>query len=188
MGLFEVEPIRVNHSIPDAVGVAIHTPVGTIVQTGDFKFDPTPIDDSPTDMTHLARLGSEGVHILLGDSTGVEKKGSTGSETLVLQGLSNAFAKAEGRIIVSSFASQLQRIQQVVWLAHHHKRVVALTGRSMVNYTRIARDVGCLNVPPDTLVSVEETSLRPNHEVVFLATGSQGEPNAALARISKGTS
>ncbi len=187
LGPFEVEPIRVNHSIPDAVGVAVHTPVGTIVQTGDFKFDPTPFDNFPTDMAHLARLGSEGVHMLLGDSTGVEKKGSTGSEALVQQALSNAFAEAEGRILVSSFASQLQRIQQVLWLAHEHKRVVALTGRSMLNYTRIARQVGCLNVPPDTLVSIQEASLRKNHEVVFLATGSQGEPNAALARISKGS-
>ena len=184
LGPFEVEPIRVNHSIPDAVALAIHTPVGTVVQTGDFKFDPTPIDESPTDMAHLARLGSEGVLVLLSDSTGVERKGKTESETIVAEALERAFAEAEGRIIVTSFASQLQRVQQVLWLARRHNRVVALTGRSMLNYTRIARQVGCLKVPLGVLVTVEEALQKADDEVVFLATGSQGEPNAALARMA----
>lgn len=185
LGPFEVEPIRVSHSIPDAVAVAIHTPVGIVVQTGDFKFDHTPVDGRTTDLAHLARLGHEGVLMMLGDSTGVERKGSSGSETIVAEALGRVFAEAEGRIIVTSFASQLQRVQQVLRIARRHNRVVALTGRSMVNYTRIARQLGYINAPQGLLVNVQEALQKPDHEVVFLATGSQGEPAAALARMAK---
>ncbi len=187
IGPFEVEPIRVSHSIPDAVALAIRTPVGIIVQTGDFRFDHTPMDGRTTDMGHLASLGNEGVLALLGDSTGVEKKGSTQSEAVVVEALERVFNEAEGRIIIASFASQLQRVQQVFRIARRHGRVVATTGRSMEKNVDIARTLGYLEVPPGLLVSVEEALQKPHDQVVFLATGSQGEPRAALARMANGT-
>ncbi|MBA3532878.1 MAG: ribonuclease J [Ardenticatenales bacterium] len=187
VGPFEVEPIRVSHSIPDAVALAIRTPVGIVVQTGDFKFDHTPIDGRTTDLGHLARLGNEGVLMVLGDSTGVEKKGVTESEVVVAAALERVFASAEGRIIVASFASQLQRVHQVLHIARRHNRVIAAVGRSMTNNVRIAQELGYLDIPPGLLVSVEEALQKAHHEVAFLATGSQGEPRAALARMANGT-
>ncbi len=187
IGSFEVEPIRVSHSVPDAVALAIRTPVGIVVQTGDFRFDHTPVDGRTTDMGHLARLGSEGVLALLSDSTGVEKKGTTESEAVVAEALERVFDEAEGRIIVTSFASQLQRVQQVLRIARRHSRVVAPTGRSMVSNIEIAQQLGYLDVPPGLLVSIEEALQKPHDRVVFLATGSQGEPRAALARMASGT-
>lgn len=187
LGPFEIEPIRVSHSIPDAVAIALRTPVGMIVQTGDFKFDHTPLDGRTTDLGHLARLGSEGVTMLLGDSTGVERRGSTESEAVLVEAFERVFEAAEGRIIVACFASQLQRVQQVIRIARRHNRVVAPTGRSMMNNVRIAQELGYLDTPPGILVSVEEALQRPHSDVVFLATGSQGEPRAALARMASGT-
>ncbi len=187
IGPFEVEPIRVSHSIPDAVALAIRTPVGMVVQTGDFRFDHTPVDGRTTDMGHLARLGSEGVMALLGDSTGVERRGPTQSEAVVADALERVFNEAEGRIIVASFASQLQRVQQVLRIARRHDRVVATTGRSMINNVEVARELGYLEVPPGLIVSIEEALQKPHDQVVFLSTGSQGEPRAALARMANGT-
>ncbi|MGH2545000.1 MAG: ribonuclease J, partial [Ardenticatenaceae bacterium] len=187
IGPFEVEPVRVSHSIPDAVALALRTPVGIVVQTGDFRFDHTPVDGRTTDAGHLARLGSEGVLALLGDSTGIEHKGSTESEAVVAEALERVFDEADGRLIVASFASQLQRVQQVLRIARRHGRVVAPTGRSMVNNVRIAQELGYLEIPSGLLVSVEEALQKAHDQVVFLATGSQGEPRAALARMASGT-
>jgi ribonuclease J len=187
IGSFEVEPVRVSHSIPDAVALAIRTPVGLVVQTGDFRFDHTPVDGRMTDMGHLARLGNEGVLMLLGDSTGVERAGPSESEAVVSEALERVFEQADGRLIIASFASQLQRAHQILHIARRNNRVIAPTGRSMINNIRIAQELGYLDVPPGLLVSVEEALQRPHNEVVFLATGSQGEPRAALARMSSGT-
>lgn len=184
VGPYEIEPVRVSHSIPDSAALAIRTPVGMIVQTGDFKFDHTPIDGRRTDINRLAALGNEGVLMLLGDSTGVEKKGSTKSEAIVAQALEKVFKETEGRLIITSFASQLQRVQQVLEIAERHNRVVATVGRSMINYSRIARELGYLNVTDGLLVTVEEALQKAPHEVVILATGSQGEPRAALALMA----
>ncbi|HEX8681890.1 MAG TPA: ribonuclease J [Ardenticatenaceae bacterium] len=187
VGPFEVEPVRVSHSIPDAVALALHTPVGVIVQTGDFKFDHTPVDGRTTDMGHLARLGSEGVLMVLGDSTGIERAGTTESEAVVADAFERVFDNAQGRLIIASFASQLQRVHQVLHMARRHDRVVAPVGRSMVNNVKIAQELGYLDVPPGLFVTVEEALQKPHDQVVFLATGSQGEPRAALARMSTGT-
>lgn len=187
VGPLEVEPIRVSHSIPDAVALAIRTPVGLIVVSSDYKFDHTPIDGRPTDMAHLARLGAEGVLALLGDSTGAEKRGSTASERIVADALEDVFDEAAGRIIIATFASQLSRVQQVLRVARHHDRVVAVTGRSMAQNVEIAQELGYLDVPSGLLVSLEEALQRPHEQVVLLVTGSQGEPSSALSRMASGT-
>lgn len=184
LGPYEIEPVRVSHSIPDSAALAIRTPVGMIVQTGDFKFDHTPVDGRRTDINRLAALGNEGVLMLLGDSTGVEKKGSTESEAIVAEALEKVFHETEGRLIITSFASQLQRVQQVLQIAQRHNRVVATVGRSMINYSRIARELGYLSVNDGTLVTIQEALQKQPHEVVILATGSQGEPRAALALMA----
>jgi ribonuclease J len=187
VGPFEVEPIRMSHSIPDALALAIRTPVGIIVMSGDYKFDHTPIDGRTTDAAHLARLGAEGVLALLGDSTGAEKHGSTPSERLVADALEDVFDMAPGRIIIATFASQLSRVQQVLKVAPRHNRVVAVVGRSMSQNVQMALELGYLSVPPGVLVSVEEALQRAPGQVVILATGSQGEPSAALSRMANGT-
>lgn len=184
LGPYEIEPVRVSHSIPDSVALAIRTPVGMIVQTGDFKFDHTPVDGRRTDINRLAHLGDGGVLMLLSDSTGVEKEGATESEAVVAQALEKVFQETKGRLIITSFASQLQRVQQVFEAAERHNRVVAIAGRSMINYSRIARELGYIKVPDGLLVTVEEALQKAPHEVVILATGSQGEPRAALALIA----
>ncbi|MCB0075951.1 MAG: ribonuclease J [Anaerolineales bacterium] len=187
IGQFEIEPIRVSHSIPDSAALAIRTPVGTIVQTGDFRFDHTPIDGRTTDMAHLARLGNEGVLALLGDSTGIERESSTESEAVVSEALDRIFHDADGRIIIATFASQLQRVQEILRIARRHDRVVAPTGRSMIKNVEIARELGYLSIPPGLLVSLDEAMALPHDKVVLLATGSQGEPRAALARMANGS-
>jgi len=187
VGPFEIEPIRASHSIPDALSLAIRTPVGLIVMSGDYKFDHTPIDGQPTDIAHLARLGAEGVLALLGDSTGAEKRGGTPSERIVADALEDVFDEAQGRIIIATFASQIGRVQQVLRVARRHDRVVAVTGRSMSQNVQIAQELGYLEVPPGVLVSLEEALQRPPDQVVILATGSQGEPSSALSRMANGT-
>ncbi|MBC7334888.1 MAG: ribonuclease J, partial [Clostridia bacterium] len=184
IGPFKVEFIRVSHSIADAVAVAVHTPLGTIVHTGDFKFDPTPVDGEVTDFYKFAELGEKGVLVLLSDSTNVERPGYTLSERTVGEAFAEAFHQARERIIVASFASNIPRIQQVINLASRFGRRVAVAGRSMVNVVTIASELGYLKIPPGTLVDLDEVNRLPHREVVILTTGSQGEPMSALSRMA----
>jgi ribonuclease J len=181
-----VEFFRVNHSIPDAVGVVIRTPAGTVVHTGDYKFDHTPVDGRPADIGTLARLGDEGVLALLGDSTRVESPGYTPSERVIGETFDAIFARAQGRILVATFASLISRVQQVIDAAVKHGRRVALVGRSMVNNAQMALELGYLSAPEGTLVRVEEAGRLAPQQVVIVCTGSQGEPTSALTRIAGG--
>jgi ribonuclease J len=184
LGECEAEFFHVNHSIPDAVGVVIHTPVGTVVDTGDYKFDYTPIDGKPADLAALGRIGNEGVLVMMGDSTRVESPGYTPSERVINDSLDKIFANAPGRVLLATFASLLSRVQQVIDTAVRYERVVALVGRSMVNNVQMAIDLGYLNVPPSTLIRAEDINRYPPERVVIICTGSQGEPTSALTRIA----
>ncbi|MFP5503914.1 MAG: ribonuclease J [Candidatus Sericytochromatia bacterium] len=186
VGDFEVEFIRVCHSIADAVAIAVHTPIGTVLYTGDFKFDPTPIDGQTTDYYKLTELGEKGLLCLLSDSTNATKKGFTPSEASVAPALDTAFHQAKGRIMVTTFASNIHRVQQVLNAAVRHERRVLLLGRSMLNVTQRAHNLGYLKYPEGLLLSLEEAKVMPDEEVVILMTGSQGEPMAALSRITHG--
>ena len=186
LGPFRVEPIRVTHSIVDGIGLAIDTPVGTIVHTGDFKLDPSPLDGEAPDYRKFAELGEQGVLVLCSDSTNVDRPGHTRSELDVGQALTERFARAGGRIIVATFASHIHRIQQVLTLAARHGRQVALVGMSMQKNVTIASTLGYLRVPDGLVVPLEELSgLAPDRQVI-LSTGSQGEPHSALALIAAG--
>lgn len=185
-GTFEIEFININHSIPDSVAMAIRTKVGTIIYTGDYKFDHTPIDGRFTDFQRLGQLGSEGVLALLGDSTNAEREGTTLSESVVNKTIEEAFKLINGRIIVSTFSSNIHRVQQVFDAAYKTNRKVAITGRSMINVIGIASQLGYLNIPEGILVDIRNTKSLPPHQVALLMTGSQGEPMAALTRISRG--
>ncbi len=185
-GLFDVEFFHVCHSVPDAVGLAIRTPAGLIVHTGDFKFDHTPSWGEPPDFGALARFGSEGVLALLSDSTNADRPGFTPSERTVDEGLDKAFREAEGRIIVTTFASLLSRIQQIINVAARHNRVVAVDGRSLEEALQQAQNLGYLDIPPGLLVESSKLKGRPDHQVTIIATGSQGEPSAALGRMADG--
>lgn len=186
IGSFEVEFIHVNHSIPDSAAMAIRTRAGTILYTGDYKFDHTPIDGKPTDFQRLGQIGSEGVLALLGDSTNAEREGTTLSERVVSQTIEETFELVTGRIIISTFSTNIHRVQQIFHAAWRTGRKVALAGRSMTNVITVASQLGYLNIPDGTLVDLRTiNSLKPN-EVVLLMTGSQGEPEAALTRISRG--
>jgi ribonuclease J len=184
LGAFRVEPIRVTHSIVDGIGYAIDTPVGTLVHTGDFKFDPSPIDAECSDYHRLAELGERGVLCLLSDSTNVDRPGTTPSEREVGRHLAERFRRAPGRIIVATFASHIHRIQQVLDLAHAAGRRVALLGRSMEANVRIAGELGYLHVPEGCVVPLEDLGGLPAYRQVILSTGSQGEPNSAMALMA----
>jgi len=184
LGVFGFDFIPVNHSIPDGVALFIRTPVGTILHTGDFKFDQTPIDGRLTDYGALAAAGKKGVTLLMSDSTNAESAGITHSEATVGAALRDIFADAEQRIIVASFASHIHRIQQVCDAAVASGRKVVVTGRSMINNTRIARQLGYLTISDDDLVDAYEMGDLPPDRVVVLSTGSQGEPLSALARMA----
>jgi ribonuclease J len=186
IGGFRVTPFRVNHSIPDAVGFAVHTPAGAIVHTGDFKFDYTPVDGQVADMRLLARLGSEGVLCLFADSTNVERPGYTPSERLVGEAIARVMRAAKQRVIVATFASNVHRIQQVFDVAHELGRKVAVVGRSMVDTVDVALELGYLEVPRGTYVEIDEAGRLPPDRVALLTTGSQGEPLSALARLASG--
>ena len=184
LGPFRVEAIRVTHSIADGIGLAIDTPVGTIVHTGDFKLDPSPIDHEYPDYTRFAELGERGVLCLCSDSTNVDRPGHTRSETEVGQALAPRFEKARGRIILATFASHIHRIQQVLDLASRFGRKVALLGMSMVGNVRIAAELGYLKIPDGILLPLEELAeLAPSRQVI-LSTGSQGEEHSALALLA----
>jgi ribonuclease J len=186
LGPFECEFFAVNHSIPDALAVAVRTPAGLILHTGDFKMDQVPLDGRITDLAGFARLGAEGVDLLLSDSTNAEVPGFVSPERDIGPVLSAIFGKARGRIIVASFASHVHRVQQVFDAAWEHERKVALIGRSMVRNMGIARDLGLLHVPEGLLVGLDEATNLPPDEIVFMSTGSQGEPMSALGRMSTG--
>ncbi len=184
VGDMRVEFFRVAHSIPDAVGMAIHTPVGTVVHTGDFKFDHTPVDGGRTDIAKLAQLGSEGVFLLLSDSTYAEVPGFTPSEQVVGIELDRIIGQASGRVIVACFASLISRIQQVIDAAMAANRKVVVLGRSMQNNVTMALDMGYLYAPDGLLINVDQLRRLPPEKVVVIVTGSQGEPAAVLARIA----
>ena len=179
-----VEIVRVNHSIPDAVALAIHTPIGTVVHTGDYKFDYTPTGGQPADFGTLARIGTEGVLIMMGDSTRVETPGYTPSERVINESFDKIFANAPGRILIATFASLISRVQQVVDAATRYERQVALVGRSMVNNVQMAIELGYLKIPKSTLIRAEDINKFPPERVVIICTGSQGEPTSALTRIA----
>ncbi|MGE4427327.1 MAG: ribonuclease J, partial [Solirubrobacteraceae bacterium] len=181
---FELEFIHATHSIPDACNVAVTSELGTLLFTGDYKFHQNPVDGPPADFLRLARFGSEGLLMVLGDSTNVDRPGWSPSESLVGPELYNVFARQRGRIIVTSFASNLHRVQQVIDSAHKLNRKVCLLGRSMKKNTNIARTLGILNVPDGLLVQPRELEHLPDHRVVVMCTGSQGEPLAALRRMA----
>jgi ribonuclease J len=187
LGDFGLEFIGVNHSIPDAVAIAIHTGAGLIVFSGDYKIDLTPIEGSPMDLGRLAAMGEEGVLAYFGDSTNSERPGYVPSERIVGDTFNQIFEEAEGRIIVASFASHIHRIQQVVEAAKKHDRLVGVTGRSMIRNVQIARDLGYLDLPDAMLVDQREINRVPDGDIAVLTTGSQGEPMAALSRIANGT-
>ncbi len=187
LGPFEVEWVRVAHSVPDSCSVVVRTPAGAVVVSGDFKFDSTPIDGKPTDVARLAELGEEGVLALLLDSTNVERPGITPSERVVGERFQQLFAEAPGRVLVTTFASNVHRLQQAFDAALRAHRKVAAVGRSMVEVIRAASELGYLRFPRDAYVSVEEANRLPDRKVLLLVTGSQGEPLSALTRISTGS-
>ena len=185
LGCFTVEPIHVNHSIPDAVAFAIDTPAGVVIQTGDFKIDYTPLACGPTDLATLAEYGRRGVLALLSDSTNAERPGFTATEQKVAAGVHNLFTQARNkRIIIATFASNIYRIQQIIELAVQEGRKVAFSGRSMVNNTAMAQELGYMHIPEGTLISVDELNRYAPEEVVLITTGSQGEPLSALSRMA----
>lgn len=184
LGPFDCEFIAVNHSIPDALAVAIRTGAGMVVCTGDFKMDQLPLDNRLTDLHAFARLSEEGIDLLLSDSTNAEVPGFVPPEREISNVLRTVFANANNRIIVASFASHVHRIQQILDAAHEYDRRVAFVGRSMVRNMGIARDLGYLKVPPGLVVDVKTLDDLPAHEVVLVCTGSQGEPMAALSRMA----
>ena len=185
-GCFSVEFIHVNHSIADAVAFAIRTPVGTVVFTGDFKIDPTG-KDGMIDLARLGQLGNEGVLALLADSTNVERHGYTPSESVVAESLDRQFKNCDQRIIVTTFASNMHRIQAVLATAHRYGRKVAVSGRSMENMLKVAQELGYLKVPAGTIVDLAATKSLPKNKVVIVSTGSQGENMSALYRMAFST-
>ena len=185
-GCFTVEFIHVNHSIADAVAFAIHTPVGTVVMTGDFKIDPT-AKDGMIDLARLGELGNQGVLALLCDSTNVERAGYTPSENVVAEGLDRQFKNCDQRIIITTFASNMHRIQAVLATAHRYGRKVAVSGRSMENMLKVAQELGYIKVPAGTIVDLGVIKSLPKSKVVIVSTGSQGENMSALYRMAFST-
>lgn len=185
LGCFEVEAIHVNHSIPDALALAIGSPAGLILQTGDFKIDTTPIDGDVIDLARIAKLGEKGVLCMLSDSTNAQRPGFTASEKTVGESFERLFQKADGkRLIVATFASNIHRVQQIIDVAKSVGRKVALSGRSLENVVETASKLGYLNVPEGILVSIDMVSRYPDDKLVIITTGSQGEPMSALYRMA----
>ena len=184
IGVFDLEFVAVNHSIPDGLAVFVRTPGGTVLATGDFKMDQLPLDGRITDLRAFARFGEEGVDVFMVDSTNAEVPGFTTSEVEIGPTLDRLFAQCEGRVIVASFASHVHRVQQVIDAAQAHGRRVAFVGRSMVRNMTIAAEMGFLRVPDGILIDPKKADDMPAHEVVYMSTGSQGEPMAALSRMA----
>lgn len=186
LGIFDCEFVAVNHSIPDALAVAVTTAAGTVLHTGDFKMDQLPLDGRITDLRAFARLGEKGVDLFMVDSTNAEVPGFVTPEAEIGPVLDDVFAHADKRIIVASFSSHVHRVQQVLNAAHAHGRRVALVGRSMVRNMGIAADLGYLDVPPGVLIDLKKADSLPDDRIVYMSTGSQGEPMAALSRMANG--
>jgi ribonuclease J len=184
LGAFKLQFMRVNHSIPDGVGLAIHTPAGIIVHSGDFKFDPTPVDGRATDFSKFAALGEQNVLLLMSDSTNAEVPGHTLPEKTVGETLIKIFDEAKGRIIVVSFASHIHRIQQIVDVAKNAGRKIAISGRNMKTNINIASELGYLKIPEEMIIDLNDVSRLTPTEIVVLCTGSQGEPLSALVRMA----
>ena len=184
LGCFEVEMIHVNHSIADSVALAIRTPIGMVIHTGDFKIDVTPIQGEMIDIARLGQLGKQGVLALLSDSTNVERPGHTDSERKVAEKFDELFKGCEKRIIVTTFASNVQRIQQIVNVAAKYKRKVAVTGRSMENMIKVARELGYMDIPDGVLMDLNQIKSQPKDRTVIISTGSQGESMSALYRMA----
>jgi ribonuclease J len=184
LGRFKIELYPVCHSIPDAVGLIIQTPVGTVVHSGDFKLDHTPVNGMPTDLSRLAQIGGQEVLLLLADSTYAELPGYTPSEKVVGEALEHIMATAPGRVIITTFASLVSRVQQIIDAAAKHQRRVFITGRSMSDTVKIATELGYLKIPDGVLTRIDELRNMPNEKVVIITTGSQGEPTSGLVRIA----
>lgn len=184
---FEVSFFRVSHSIPDCLGIVFETPEGRVVHTGDFKFDLTPVNDQHSDLHKIARLGEEGVHVLISESTNAERPGFTPTEASIEGHLEDLFRKARRKIFITTFASNVNRIQQVVDACVKTNRLLVLLGRSMVNVVAVARERGYLDIPDWMLIDAREVGQIPSDRLTFLVTGSQGEPLAALARLAHGS-
>lgn len=184
LGCFRVEFFHICHSIPDAVGVVVHTPIGTVIHATDFKFDPQPVDGKLTDVDKLRAFGDQGILLLMSDSTNADTEGFTPSEQSINAALEATMANAPGRVILATFASNISRVQQVINVARAHGRRVGVVGRSMVNNVRMAINLGYLDVALDDLLSISEMNNRPPEEVVIVCTGTQGEPSAVLARLA----
>lgn len=184
LGSFKIEFIRSTHSIADSVALALHTPIGVVVHTSDFKIDYTPIEGKPMDLARLAELGKKGVLLLMCDSTNVEREGYTMSERTVGDSFEEIFMDAKSRILVASFASNVHRIQQVINASVKFGRKVAVVGRSMVNVVNVATNLGYLNVPEGILIDVDQIDRYPSEKIVIITTGSQGEPMSALTRMA----
>ena len=184
VGSFTIEFLRVTHSMPDCVAVAIHTPAGVVLHTGDFKIDQTPLDGQHLDFQRFAQLGAEGVLVLMGDSTNVDRKGVSGSEKDVIDGFEEVFTSATGRIVIAMFSSSLYRMQILVDLADQFDRRVAFVGRGVIDNSQIAMRLGYLRIPPGVQIRDSDLKSYPAQDVVVICTGSQGEPQAALPRIA----
>lgn len=179
-----VEFIKTNHSIADSVAIAIHTPLGVVLHTGDFKIDYTPIDGEIMDFARFAEIGKKGVLVMMADSTNVEKPGYTVSERKVGESFQKIFGKVKGRIIVATFASNIHRIQQILDAAAEYGRKVAVSGRSMENIVQVATEIGYINFEEDLIIGIDQINKYPNDKVVIITTGSQGEPMSALTRMA----
>ncbi|WP_296255064.1 ribonuclease J [uncultured Ezakiella sp.] len=184
VGAFKAEFVAVTHSIPDSAAIALYTPVGTVFQTGDFKIDLTPIDGVRPDLTRIAEIGKKGVSLLLADSTNVERQGHTLSESTIGDTFNELFSKADGRILVATFASNVHRVQQIIAAAEKHDRFVALSGRSMLNVANTAIEMGYIKIKEKTLIDINQAHNYPPNKVCIVMTGSQGEPMSALTRIA----
>ncbi|MFI3169761.1 MAG: ribonuclease J [Faecalibacterium sp.] len=185
LGCFTIEPIHVNHSIPDAVAFAIDSPAGVVIQTGDFKIDYTPLYSDPIDLATFSAYGDKGVLALLSDSTNAERSGFTATEQTVKEGVQNLFARAgKQRIIIATFASNLARVQQIIDIAVAEGRKVAFSGRSMLKNTAMAQEIGMMRIPDGTLIEVEQINQYPPEKIVLITTGSQGETLSALSRMA----
>lgn len=185
-GNFSVEFIRSSHSIPDSVFLAIHTPVGTILHTGDFKIDYTPIDGQVLNLNRIGQLGNEGILLLMSDSTNAVRPGYAMSERTVGKTFETIFSSHDARIIVATFASNLHRVQQIITASENHKRKIIVSGRSMENNVKVAMDLGYLKIKPNTLVDINDMNKYRKDEITIITTGSQGEPMAALSRMAAG--
>jgi ribonuclease J len=184
LGKFRIETFPVCHSIPDSVGLIIYTPLGIIVHSGDFKLDYTPVTGNPTDLSRLAQIGSQGILLLMSDSTYAELPGYTPSERVVGEALEHIMVEAPGRVIIATFSSLISRIQQIIDAASRHNRRVFVIGRNMSDIVRMALEMGYLKAPDGVLARLDELKSTPHNQTVFITTGSQGEPTSALVRIA----